>query len=270
MEDKETNSFISNSSEIFNLQNAFTHINSKSNNSSFYEEYSAEIEKINKKYFICKECKSIPKIIFNQDNSFNLKCNCKKRTNLIFNSNDFKYNYSYIGNNDKSEDTYLNNLLCKDHNSKKYKYYCSDCKVDICEECFIERHKRHSLIFFTDNKMELLLNDLSKLKIKLNSNLMTEFINWRDIKDLIEILMNEFDETPCIKLYKSINSAKQYLENLNKENNFSEIITDIKQFKSGKSFIFPIIEIDIYKQNFSDLSILKRLDLKNLKKLKLN
>ena len=272
MEEKDTNSYISNSSEIFSFANDSSVIKAKSTNSSFYEEYSAEIEKINKKYFICNRCKSFPKIIFNYDNSLDLKCNCKKRTNLMFSGEDFINNYSYVENIENTNlDSYLNNLFCKEHNSRKFNYYCTDCKIDICEECFLERHKRHSLIFFKDKAMERLLNHLSTLIVLLISNPKTEYTSWEERKNLIKILLNEFNEAPCIKLFKSINSAKEYLENLNKEKQISEIITEKKQlFNNKNSFNSPIIKINITKQNFNDLSVLKEFNLKNLKKLILN
>lgn len=142
--------------------------------------------------------------------------------------------------------------------------------MDICEECFRERHKRHFRVFFTDKSMEQLINHLRKLIDLINSNPKKEYINWKERKNLIGILLNEFNEAPCIKLYKSINSAKEYLENLNKEKQCGEIITEKKQFNNKNSFNSPIIKINITKQNFNDLSVLKNSNLKNLKKLILN
>ena len=249
------------------INNDLNNGNYSSKSSSFYEGYNSDV--LSKEYFICKECHIFPRIIFNYDNSLNIKCNCRKIKNLWPNSTTFVNNYSFQKNIEKY-------LYCKEHTSNKYKYYCSYCKIDICEECYIEKHKRHSPSILKDNSMEPSLNYVHNLIIEIN-----DFINdLKERKKLIEMLINEYYEFPCYNLYKSIKSAKEYLENSDKKVflqkiNFIptpqifKIITKENQL-INRNNSFPIIRINLSKQNIKDLSSFNGLELKNLKNLILN
>ena len=234
--------------------------------SNILDDFNPEsIVRLKKTYFMCNDCHSIPKIIFNYDNSYNMKCNCTKIENLWSNSKDFQNKYSF-------QENVEGYLCCKEHNLIKYKYYCVHCRIDICEKCFIENHKTHLPTLFTDKKIEEILNSISLLIFKTNYNPKIEHIYWNQRKFLIEKLIEEYKEFPCYNLYKSIISAKEYLENLNKEEIeeiFYQIITDVNQISKNK-FRFPIIKINLSRQNIKDLSLIKELDLSNLKKLILN
>ena len=261
MEDNDDYSDTSSSANFSKIKDSFDGKNISLSSSGIFEDYNLErIGPLN--YFICNDCHSIPKIIFNYDNSYNMKCNCIKIENLWSNSEDFKNKFSFQENVEKY-------LCCKEHILTKYKYYCVHCKIDICEKCFIENHKTHLPTLFTDKKIVKILDSISILIEKTNLNPKIEFIYWDQRKFLIKTLIAEYKEFPCYNLYKSIISANKYLENLNKKEIFNQIITDVTQFNKNK-IRFPIIKIDLSKQNIKDLSLFKEFDLKNLKKLILN
>ena len=253
----------SSSANFSKIKDSFEGKNISLSSSSIIEDFISErIGRLKASYFMCNDCHSIPKIIFNYDNSYNMKCDCTKIENLWSNSEDFQKKYSFQENVERY-------LCCKEHILTKYKYYCVHCKIDICEKCFIENHKTHLPTLFTDKKIEEILDSISLLIFNANSNPKFEFIFWKDRKFLIETLIDEYKEFPCYNLYKSIISAKEYLENLNKKEIFYQIITDVNQINKN-SIRFPIIKINLSRQNIKDLSLIKELDLRNLKKLILN
>ena len=231
------------------------------------DEDEDKINEINKVIFICKKCHSRPKIIFNLDNSFDIKCNCTKIQNLWLRSKDFHNNYSFCAIEDVKKYFY-----CKEHKDNKYIGACPYCKDDICNECIETNiHKNHQLLNFNeDAHISDIINLLYRLIILTGQNSKIGNIDWDFRKNLIESVINSYKEFPCRNLYKSIKSAKNYLENLNKKEEFRRIITEEIELsfnKTNSNFIQTIIKIDISKQNFNDLSIFKELDLRNLKKL---
>ena len=249
-----------NMSKIIEEDESFIIHKNSSVNSNFYNDISNETDEPNKKYFVCNKCNSIPEILFNYDNSLNLECNCSIQKYLWLKDKDFNDNYSY--NNDIEK-----KIICNSHH-EKYKYYCTDCIADMCDECNDEEHRKHmhSLIFFDDNKIIDSLNYLSILIMKTDLN--PEFANWNKRKILIETIINEYKEFPCYILFKTIISIKNYFDNLNKKNIRNAKIKDINLVRMHNNI--PLIQINLSNQNINDLFFFNGLDIKNLIEINLN
>ena len=192
-----------------------------------YEKINIEIKEENeeneeKKYLICQKCKYATTIKFDTHMS-NIKCNCSK----IYNINLEYLKENFIENN-KIE------IKCNKH-GKKYKGFCIDCidnnYLNLCEDC-IEAHKNiyknHDLIEFSKaeepiKKIKEILND-KKFKKK--------YINdyFQQIFKIINILIENYENSPCYNYYKSIKNAREYLCKLYhfKENKNYKIIKSIK------------------------------------------
>ena len=86
-----------------------------------------------------EDCHSIPALTFLNNGIIKWKCKCN---NLEININDI---YTYIFNDDKEENNIKEYLKCKEHNYKKFTFFCNKCQKNICnlcvKDCFIKRHK---------------------------------------------------------------------------------------------------------------------------------
>ena len=228
--------------------------------SNFYP-YKENKKKLKKRFYICKNCESSPKITFVGNNLLNLKCDCNKLNNLR--TNDFIEFYSENKNN---ANKYLG---CKDHYHCKYKYYCFNCKVNLCEECLIDKiHENHLKQSLFLNKEEF--DEVKKIIKNVRKKLHKGDIEYRKILNIIESIIKKYKEYPSHNLYKSIFKFKDFLSKLD----IPLITKKIKIRKKEEPFNFKedsllISSIKINNQNFSDLSIFNKLKLDNLQKLQL-
>ena len=267
MEDERSMSL--NSENISRIREEYEEINNNSfsiNSTKFYSnKYNTKI-KLKKRYFMCDNCKSTPKMIFKDNNIIDIICDCKEISNLRI--KDFINSYSYH----KREDVEYH-LCCYEHKHNKYKCYCFVCHQNLCEECIKETflHDNHVFNFFSsdiNNKEIFYLNELiinKREKLTKGDNDIREKLN------LFEALINSYKEFPCRNLYESIKNAKKFLESLNitetKERLKIRKEKELIEYTKKSNLIFYI---NISRQNFNDLSIFKGLDLSNLKILILN
>ena len=139
--------------------------------------------RLKNKYFFCKYCRSSPKVSFINYNLLQINCDCKKIINLR--PNDFIEYYTIHKNNEDQ------NFCCKIHNNFKYKYYCIDCKVNLCEDCMekIKEHENHSLenLLVINDKIE----EIKKLIKVVRKKLSKGDIEYRKIINLIQALIKK-------------------------------------------------------------------------------
>ena len=148
----------------------------------------------------------------------------------------------------------LFNFKCKLHNNNDIKYYCINCKNNICDNCLIE-HKSHKLFSFNDIglnesetiKMDNILQQIENNLIKLNK-----------LKERIINLLNHIKlkkENSSIFNNDIHNNFKQYyidclniinnrlkIDNINviNFNNYISLIYDVKE--KGKKQILSCYE----------------------------
>ena len=218
--------------------------------------------KLKNRYFICQYCHSSPKVSFINFNLLQINCDCKKIINLR--PNDFIDHYTIHKNNNEQY------FCCKEHNGYKYKYYCIDCKVNLCEDCLtkLKVHENHSLeyLLVIDDKIAEVKKLIKQIKKKLSKG----DIEYRKILNLIEALIKKYKEYPCHNLYKTIFNSIEFLSHPQIPEITQMIkIRTVEELIDNKNDSHLISSIKINYQNFSDLSIFKELDLRNLKELQL-
>ena len=122
-----------------------------------------------------------------------------------------------------------------------------------------------------DNELEV-----KKEKFKNDGD---KFDNFKNVVDLIKKLVEQYEKNPYYNLYKSINNIYDFclkMDKSTKVDNEPSIITkkrirykrEFKEFKELKSSE-KIISINIIKNNFYDLEILRNLSAENLEALEI-
>ena len=218
------------------------------------------------KFIICPKCCSTPEILFKTTKSINILCNCSKIENDRM--EDIINNY-IIGN--KNIKVKIGDYSCKIHFNKKYEYFCKDCNKNICRDCKVidDKHSTHELLPFLEYESKF--QKIEEKIGKVNEN----------FKEVIKVIIENYKNYPNYNLYKNINNVYNLLnDNTNFDNcehneNINEIIKWIK-IRSPKELserinnIDKIIEIQIIRQNFYDLSKICNLELTGLKVLNLS
>ena len=232
------------------------------NSGDFYPKEESK-KKSKSKYFICNNCYSSPKFSFTFYNLLNIKCDCKKVINIR--TNDFIARYT--DNGKTMVEKYCN---CKEHHNSAFKFYCFDCKINLCDNCLNKKktHKNHSLqyLLIIDDK----INEIQQLIKIIRKKLPIGDRDFREDLNLIEALINKYKEYPSHNLYESIFKAKEFLSNLFIPNIFENIkIRTKEELEENKKKSYLISSIKINYQNFNDLSLFEKLNLVNLEKLQL-
>ena len=227
-------------------------------NSKIYIKDKVPKKETKMRYYICEGCGSCTKIIF-EDNALNAYCNCKDILNLTL--KDFNDRYSH-----KEISTIKQFLVCREHKSDKsdetdekykYKFYCIDDKVTLCEECLkvFKIHENNSVYSLSSDEINTEINSIKKI-IKQIREKTQKGDECRGRLNIIESLLECYKNYPCHNIYESIKSGKKYLENLKIKEvierlKINSIISLEKNIK--KSIDFK--EINISKQKFNDLYI---------------
>ena len=118
------------------------------------------------------------------------------------------------------------NIICNDH-LKSYYYYCSQCKINICDIC-IKNHENHKYIPFSEiglNDKEI--NEMNKYLIEIRQNL-------KDLNKIVNtferILLNIKQKKDNKDIYhdnEENNFKKYYFYNLNVIKDFLKFETDL-------------------------------------------
>ena len=236
------------------------------------EDYQKELKKnkykkkFRNKIFICKACHYIPKIKFiSETKVLKISCKCKKCYNIK--SKDFIEEYG-------SKKRINKNIFCKEHKNEYFEYYCIDCKQNLCEKCAKKEIHYHHVKTFehlsrVDDKIKEILLQIDDIRTKLQPG----DIENRQILNIIEILVNNYNIFRCHNQYYNLREAEKFINSLKSEipkiekkemiriNN----IKDLERYNSQSDLFFSI---NINQVNFN-LSKLKYLPLNNLEHLKL-
>ena len=307
--DEKTRLIINHESISDNSINSINISNSnKSNLSSKF--YQKEKSKLKSNYrIICKNCYNFTQIIFNENNTLNILCDCKKIENMEYNY--FMHNYivkNLIKNENESKIIVDNYCLCEIH-YKPYHYFCEDCSKtynkicgrNLCDDCIREKnlHSNHKIFSFDNN----LYNNIQSIAIFIKRHNQKKILNDSDNEKLYKYFGGKFEEFLtilkmilissqnyfCYNIYKTIISTKNYLDNIKCENFYSnnnEIIIfhsekiqkHLINIKEKNELIYikndknhnKIKSIEIIKNNFNNINILNNTNLINLETLSLS
>ena len=234
------------------------------------EDYQKAIKKNKKRFknkiFICKRCHYIPKIKFiSETKVLKISCKCKKYYNIK--SKDFIEEYG-------SKKRIKKNISCKEHKEEFFEYYCIDCKQNLCKECAKNKFHYHHIKTFehlleVDDRIEEIIRQIEDIRIKLQPG----DIENRQILNIIEILVNNYNIFPCHNQYYNLLESEKFLTALKleipkiekKEMIRISNINDLEKYKL-QSHLFSSIDIKDELFNFSKL---RDLSLNNLEVLKL-
>ena len=272
---------------LVNIENA--------NNENENQSFSFNIESLfTNHHYLCYKCKKFPFIEFCKDYK-TIKYTCSCRTNekklikdLLDDENNtyliMEKNFSSIIKLLSSTNTTLDNIenyntkiincegfICPNHNSK-FKYFCTTCLDNICEECYKNNHYEHNIIKFEDFEKD---NEerIRKIKEKLNKKqgiikrinnskyIQVDFEELEKFHELINIIISDYKEFP------------NFSHLLNIENIFHFYIFEINNISENKicninvnknSAIFAEAE---YNNNFSgEIKIFGKKFVKNNKR----
>ena len=175
-------------------------------------------------------------------------------------------------------------LKCQTHH-KNYHYYCKYCKVNLCRECLSKqtKHRYHALYLFDLHIFEtneIIYNIYSILNNE-SKEVNMDHIEYNIIEKILLLfsaIVKDFKNHPNYSHFIIFQNALTFFNKFfsNKDNN-----QIIKSLEIGKKLIFnykksliqnlnnvlSITEINIKKNNLSDISKLCSLDLINLEKL---
>lgn len=284
----------------------FSNSNKLSLSSNFYKNEKSKIK--NNYRIICKNCYNFTQIIFNDNNTLNILCDCKKIENMKYNY--FMRNYiikNLLKNENESKIIVDNYCFCEIH-YKPYHYFWPDCsrsynKIcgrNLCEDCIRDKnlHSNHKIYSYDNNLFDNVQN-IAKFIIKHDQK---KILNNSENEQLYEHFNGKFEQFLtilkmvlisskyyfCYNIYNTIISANNYLDKLQKgylKSNKNEIILvqkDVNQkqlinIKEKKEFIYiknnkyheKIKSIEIIKNNFNDISILNNTNLIILETLSL-
>ena len=254
----------------------------------------------------CRKCNKIPLIKFNSDYTLNISCGDMEYINM--DPEYFKKKYIEEKNKDIKYDERIkieDYCICDEH-LKAFAYFCDDCDMNLCSECYINssKHVLHSKIDFNGNEIKAKINEiilkinpahninLSDLNVVENNNPFTQ--RYYKFSLIIGIILKIYEEYPCYNLYECINDIYNFLRdnnnnNLNNNNdninNNNRIIIrkeyqqkyykilylrDLIKILKDKENEKLIKTIRINKKNFNNIEILSNKNLKNLIKLGLS
>lgn len=178
-------STLDNTNEINNENKEFIDIYD-----SFCDESLKSQEKIGKslksKFLGCHNnlTLDIPKIVF-IGNILQILCSCGVNLKLTIDEVYEKYVHDYEDNS-LVEKYYK----CQLH-KKKWRYYCFECKKNLCSKCCKQCKHNNKSLFVFDKEIVKTEEYAKKIKKKLNNN---KNINDK-LKDLLEIIIDNFNKT---------------------------------------------------------------------------
>ena len=259
--------------EILFINNEISKIDAQEISSSFdvSDSYILNNTEYPYMHYMCPQCHNFPLIQYINERDIYYTCGCIKKNQMTIkdlfdnenehfiiekrDSNIPTRDSSYNGEEDfveknHNESIYKNNkniigFYCSKHNSKKFRYFCTTCKVNLCKEC-IESHlgKEHNKIVFDFVNPNDTKPKIKKIKEIINSNLKKENIESIEIGLDLDICTDKIN-SKTIKL-EVINESTlekvpiNYIEYFIKLVNI--ILYDYKKFPNN-SHLLNIINI---------------------------
>ena len=188
---------------------------------SIYSSLPEEIQKLlnytNESYYIiCKECKTIPLFQFQDLSNLFVSCECPKH--VLLNITDLRQKYII----DKDIPDIESNLKCIEHNNK-YKYYCLNHKINLCEDCQ-KIHNCDNIKNFEEEKYELdkkiipfigksLINKNNKNFNDLDDNQISNNIS-EYLVNLVIIILNNYYFNPNYNIIANLKNFYLKLKNI--------------------------------------------------------
>ena len=247
-------------------------------------------------YLICKKCKTIPSI--NTITFYNKICNIKAECKCDFKEKVFQideFRDNYIIDEKLEEENIENYLKCQEHKNNlnkdiKYKYYCEECKINLCDVCIEEKlckikHKIKRIEDFESKakeNIEYLSNifkrkknsEICSLNTSFSSSIPTELkYTW---KRIFSTILEQYKQYPDIIIILNIQKINDFFKGMDPEEKDKENMNNEKIIKDPYEFIKAyeneeerhITQMIINKKAL-DISIFKEYSFKNMNSLKI-
>ena len=230
---------------------------------------------INTLNYKCKKCGDpiqISNITQDKDNEIiYLECDCLCSKIIDMTISEFIYNFEITQKTKYEKIKIFDNSICNKHNGihgTKFEYYCPECKKDLCKDCIGSIHTNHTVIDFSGDKIKQIIDDKSDN-------------NHKDIKNLLNKLINVYEEYPCYNTYNNIIIVHNFIKNMgNETGDPNDLFKIIRKKIIKKKIRFPrelkerlngetIISICIVKKGFDHFKEMMEKDLKDLEILEL-
>ena len=300
----EINLLDSNNAPSFLSNNIISNNDSISLDSNSFNRFKENLQKtiklstysVSNHHFICKNCKKIPQINFISFKIMDYSCSCFKADKISIDKvrveNIMKFRKK--GEKEKKEDKvdeegdFLNiesenYFKCQKHEGN-FIYYCRTCEENICRQCLRERyfHQYHNIFFFDLYlyDMDYAIGEIDKILLTDLKDLKFEFNEIDDFIYLLSVMYNDYLNHPnyfhFLNFFNAYNFLHKYLSNKDNIKNIEnfELKKEIKIIKKKQLYENIknpeiIIEIDIPKSFFNDITDICNLNFINLKILKL-
>ena len=163
--DKDLKNFYQNSISLSNsLSNSFSKNFSKAFLNKDNKNIPPKSEFAEPYHFLCKKCKTIPKIKFRTDNKIELECKCKPVIGVI----DIRKVFNFL---DNSNDINIEfeKLICKEHN-EKFVFYCNNkgCNKNLCLKCrynCIKHQNKIKFIYIDEKIIKTIFKSFSEIEL---------------------------------------------------------------------------------------------------------
>lgn len=144
------------------------------------------LKNLKSKFFGCNNnlVFDIPKIVF-IGNILQILCSCGINLKLTIDEVYEKYVYNY------EENSLVENYYKCQMHKKKWRYYCFECKKNLCSKCCKQCKHNNKSLFIFDKEIIKAEEYVKKIKKQLNNN---KKINDK-LKNLFEIIINNFNQT---------------------------------------------------------------------------
>ena len=194
-------------------------------------------------YFICKKCKMIPLLRFQDLSKIVVSCKCSD--NLQLTIDELRENYIIDDEEYDNIQEIESNLKCIEHGNN-YKYYCLNDNKNLCEDCQKE-HNCEKIYNFEKEKFILVDNIIPYIAKSLMNgdfknlndsfdNKILKTLNSERLKVLISILFNYYFNNPNYNTIVNIKNFYIKLKNIDDSEKEKYEIQNIIEIKSQTQY----------------------------------
>ena len=226
---------------------------------------------------MCRTCYKTPIIIFNNNYTLDISCNCQSIDNASYDY--FMENFTVKEKITDKENKILEEFHCKCEEhcyNNELIASCLYCKINLCYECISEnsKHKEHGLDYFRSSENIQTLKKIIEFFKKESDENLKKNADFKILKEkafrIIRLIVISFLENPCLESLKNIRNSFNFIKNQKKEMEIRKNIRtrrlDLEITKEKEQ----LNSIKINKSNFNDLTYFTNAKLINLKILTLS
>jgi hypothetical protein len=141
---------------------------------------------------------------------------------------------------------YLMDSYCYSHDTPS-KYYCINCKQNVCETCFEKEHKRHHFKYYKKKIVDGLIKE--KKQYIEREKVCYKFVQ-TCFNDCIKTLQQKFDELMDLKM-KKLNIKENLIKDLELYKNNITLIENVANLKFDDLKFLKYNSFDTWKNKLN-------------------